>query len=103
LTGLPEESASVPNSPDHEAVLAQFNRLMQELLRGRIERSTFRPWEVELLLDIESCDLPKTVKRNSLRGYQKVVQHQMDKGAARPSKFSEYLKSIKIKHSLRNS
>ena len=37
--------------PDHDAVLAQFNRLIQELLRGNMQRNTFRPWEVELLLD----------------------------------------------------
>jgi len=41
--------------PDSDAVLAQFNRLISELLRGTISRNTFRAWEVELLLDIENC------------------------------------------------
>ncbi len=35
--------------PDSDAVLAQFVRLIQELLRGNMHRNTFRPWEVELL------------------------------------------------------
>ena len=34
--------------PDSDAVLAQFNRLIQELLRGSLNRNTFRPWEIEL-------------------------------------------------------
>ena len=43
--------------PDSDAILAQFNRLIQELLRGSLQRNTFRPWEVALLLDIEGCGL----------------------------------------------
>ena len=39
--------------PDSDAVLAQFNRLIQELLRGNMHRNTFRPWEVELSQALE--------------------------------------------------
>jgi hypothetical protein len=83
--------------PDSDAVLAQFNRLMQELLRGNMHRNTFRPWEIELLLDIESCNLRESSKRESLRRYQKAVQRHMEKGARLPLKLSEYLEAVKSK------
>jgi hypothetical protein len=83
--------------PDGDAVLAQFNRLIQELLRGTMQRNTFRPWEVELLLDIESCNLRENNKRDTLRRYQKAVQRHMEKGARLPLKLSEYLAAVKAK------
>ncbi len=83
--------------PDSETVLAQFNRLMQELLRGSMARNTFRQWEIDILLDIETCDLKETNKREILRRYQKAVQRHMDRGARLPLKLSEYLESQKAK------
>lgn len=83
--------------PDSDAVLAQFNRLIQELLRGNMHRNTFRPWEIELLLDIETCNLRETSKRDILKRYQKAVQRHMEKGARLPLKLSEYLDSVKAK------
>jgi hypothetical protein len=83
--------------PDSDAVLAQFNRLIQELLRGNMHRNTFRPWEIELLLDIESCNLREASKRETLRRYQKAVQRHMEKGARLPLKLSEYLEAVKNK------
>ncbi len=81
--------------PDCEAVLAQFNRLIQELLRGSLNRNTFRPWEIEILLDIESCEFTDGNKRETLRRYQRAVQRQMEKGARLPLKLSEYLEYLK--------
>src|SRR5580698_2224403 len=85
------------SQPDSDAVLAQFNRLIQELLRGTMRRNTFRPWEVELLLDIESCRLRESAKRETLKRYQKAVQRHMEKGARLPLKLSEYLDAVKSK------
>ena len=82
---------------DHEAMLAQFNRLIQELLRGSINRNTFKPWEIDILLDIESCSLKDGSKRELLRRYQKAVIRQMDKGAEMPMKLSEFLDIQKSK------
>lgn len=78
---------------DPEIILGEFNRLLTELLRGRVTRSTFRPWEVELLVDIDSCNLRDSRGRETLRRYQKAVQRDMDRGAARPLKLSDYLAS----------
>lgn len=88
--------------PDADAVLAQFNRLIQEVLRGNMHRTTFRPWEVEILLDIESCGLRDAARRETLRRYQRAVQRQMEKGGGSPLKLSEYLESVRAKRTARD-
>jgi hypothetical protein len=74
-----------------EEILAQFNRLIRELLRGQINRNTFRPWEVELLLDVENCGLRDSSRESTLRRYQKAVQRQIERGAREPMKLSDFL------------
>jgi hypothetical protein len=76
---------------DNELVLNRFNKLVQELLRGSITRNTFRPWEIDILLDIEDCNLRDGARRETMRRYQKAVQRAMEKGAPMPLKLSEYL------------
>jgi hypothetical protein len=80
---------------DSEARLNRFNRLMQELIRGSMNRNTFQPWEIDILLDIEACQLREPVKRETLRRYQKAVQRSMEKGAQMPLRLSEYLSTKK--------
>lgn len=82
---------------DNELILNQFNKLIQELLRGNINRNSFRPWEIDLLLDIEHCNLKDGAKKETLRRYQKFVQRQMEKGAPNPTKLSVYLEGLKMK------
>ncbi|OYW10186.1 MAG: hypothetical protein B7X34_05125 [Acidobacteriia bacterium 12-62-4] len=82
---------------DAETLLNQFNRLVQELLRGSMTRNTFRPWEIEILLDIETCQLKDGQKRETMRRYQRAVQRQMEKGATAPMKLSEYLEGNRLK------
>ncbi len=76
---------------DSEAVLYRFNRLVQDLLRGTMKRNTFRPWEIELLLDIDACDLNGSNRRETLRRYQRAVIRQMEGGGSTPMLLSEYL------------
>jgi hypothetical protein len=80
---------------DSEARLNRFNRLMQELIRGNMNRNTFQPWEIDILLDIEACQVREPVKRETLRRYQKAVQRAMEKGAPVPLRLSEYLNGKK--------
>ncbi len=80
---------------DSEVVLTRFNRLIQELVRGTMNRNTFQPWEIEILLDIEACNLKDGGRREVLRRYQKAVQRAMDKGAPVPFRLSEYLNGKK--------
>jgi hypothetical protein len=74
-----------------EARLLQFNRLISELLRGRIHRTTFQPWEVEILLDIEACKLSDSNRREVLRRYQKAANRFVERGGRTLLKLSEYL------------
>ena len=84
-----------------EVLLSRFNKLLQELVRGTMNRNTFQPWEIEILLDIEACNLREGVKKETLRRYQKAVQRAMEKGAAAtPFRLSQYLhgkKSASVK------
>jgi len=85
----------IDHLPDSETVLAQFNRLVGELLRGSLNRNTFRPWEIELLLDMETCEFSDLNKRAMLKRYQKAVQRHMERGARLPFKLSQYLESLR--------
>ncbi len=60
-------------------------------------RNTFRPWEIQILLDIESCQLKEGQKRETMRRYQRAVQRQMEKGVPRPMKLSEYLEANRLR------
>jgi len=80
---------------DPEVILHRFNKLLSELVRGTMNRNTFQQWEIDILLDIELCNLREAVKRETLRRYQKAVQRSMEKGARTPLKLSEYLEGKK--------
>ncbi len=86
-----------PEIHDVEIVHAQFNRLVNELLKGTIARNTFQPWEIDLLLDIQAADLGDASEKEVLKRYQKAVQRAYDKGAKMPMRLSEYLDSLKSK------
>ena len=72
-------------------MLNRFNRLIGELLRGSIVRTTFQPWEVELILDMQNCEFDPRKRQEILRQYQRAVQKQMDTGPGPPMKLSEFL------------
>jgi hypothetical protein len=83
--------------PGSDKVLAQFNRLMEELLGGNLHRSTFQPWEMVILVDMATCYWNGFSKRRSiLSEYQKAVQEQMQAGARTPLKLSEYMASLPV-------
>ena len=52
---------------DPDVALAQVNRLINELLRGTMNRNCFRTWEIELLLEIESRNFGPAARRDVLR------------------------------------
>ena len=72
-------------------MLSRFNRLIGELLRGAIVRNTFQPWEVEILMDMDTCGLEPRKRQEILRQYQKAVTRQMETGPGPPMKLSDYL------------
>ena len=76
---------------EQELTLNRFNRLMGELMHGAITRNVFQPWEIDLLLDIESCPLDRRRRLEILRQYQKAVERQLDIGPGPPMKLSVFL------------
>jgi hypothetical protein len=76
---------------DRELMLNRFRRLIAELLRGALRRNAFEPWEIELLLDFETCGLRASERLKTLRAYQKAVEHQLETGPGPPIKLSQYL------------
>jgi hypothetical protein len=83
--------------PDIHEVLGQFNQLITELLSGTLHRTTFRPWEIVILVDVFRCNHRGFSKRKILRKYQEAVQQRMQAGARSPTKLSEYLESLQAK------
>ncbi|MEJ5368575.1 MAG: hypothetical protein WHT08_09665 [Bryobacteraceae bacterium] len=80
-----------------EGRLYQFNKLIQELLRGRLNRNTFQPWEIEILLDIDSCNLEDKNRRELLKRYQKAANRYVERGGRTLLKLSEYLAKKHLK------
>ena len=79
------------NTVDSDEILLRFNRLIREVLQGRTRRETFHSWEVELLLDIENCQIKESAREGVLRRYQQAVQRQIRRGRTVPMKLSEFL------------
>ena len=76
---------------EQELMLNRFIRLMGELMRGVITRNVFQPWEMDLLLDIESCPVERSRRLEILRLYRRAVERQLDTGPGPPMKLSAFL------------
>jgi hypothetical protein len=74
-----------------EIMLNRFRRLIGELIRGGLARNCFEPWEVAILLDIETCTPTPKRRIEILRQYQKAVEKQLEIGPGPPMKLSEFL------------
>jgi hypothetical protein len=76
---------------EQELMLNRFKRLMGEVIRGAVARNTFQPWEVEILLDLQSCTFERGHRLEILGQYQRAVERQMTYGEGPPMKLSEFL------------
>jgi hypothetical protein len=76
--------------------LHQFNKLITDLLRGKLQRNTFQTWEIEILLDIEGCDLKDANRRETLRRYQRAANRFLDRGGKHLLRLSEYLEKNRV-------
>jgi hypothetical protein len=74
-----------------ELMLNRFKRLMGEVMRGVIARNSFQPWEMEILMDMESCQLDRRRRLDILRQYQRAVERQMVTGPGPPMLISQFL------------
>jgi hypothetical protein len=77
--------------PDLELMANRFRRLVKELLEGAVRRTSFQPWEVHLLLDLQDCRLTRSRRDEALRRYQRVVEKQLERGELPPVKFSDFV------------
>ena len=75
---------------DTAQLIVRFQRLMREIESGTLGRNSFHAWEVELLVDLEQCQI-RTNRRRLMRRYQKAAVRALEMGAQRPLKLSEYL------------
>jgi hypothetical protein len=74
-----------------EHQLNRFRRLFNELLNGEIKRNSFEPWEIGLMLDFESCQLPSRRRVDILRQYYRAVERQLATDPGPPMKLSHFL------------
>jgi hypothetical protein len=85
------DSISMEDHPDLELMANRFNRLVKELLQGEVRRTSFQPWEVHLLLDLEACRLTRSRRDEALLRYQRAVQKQLDRREVPPVRFVDFL------------
>jgi len=74
-----------------ELMLNRFRRLIGELQSGAIQRNHFEPWEIPILLDLETCLLDPRRRMETLRQYEKAGQRQIESGTGPPMTLSEFL------------
>lgn len=74
-----------------ELMLNRFRRLLGELQSGKTQRNQFEPWEIDILLDLESCQVSRRQWIATLRQYEKAVERQVEGGNGPPMKLSEFL------------
>jgi hypothetical protein len=84
-----------------EIQLHRFNRLLTEVMRGAITRNSFQRWEIEILLDLEHCQIERRRRLEILRQYQRAVGRQMERGPGPPMKLSEFLVQRALRHEAR--
>ncbi len=82
------------------AKIAQFSSLIQEVIGGQPRRCVFLPWELAILLDIESCWVRQASRADLLRRYQRVAYQHAATGAPEFLKFSEFLQRVRRKRRL---
>lgn len=77
---------------DRELMLNRFRKLLSEVIHGVSSRHSFQPWEMDILLDLETCDVFPRHRVKVLRQYEKAVERQLNEGSGPPMKLSDFLK-----------
>lgn len=71
--------------------LTSINQLVHEIIGGTVRRHTFTQWELELLLDLQTCGLRRGARSEMLRRYVRAVQQHFSTGAMDPLRLSAFL------------
>ena len=81
----------VTESKLERSELMSINQLVQDIIGGSVRRHTFTQWELELLLDLQTCGLRKGARTEMLRRYVRAVQQHFSNGAMDPLRLSSFL------------
>lgn len=60
-----------------------------------MRRHTFTEWELELLLDLQTCPIRKSARADLLRRYLKAVHQDFADGASSPLRFASFVEHRK--------
>ena len=72
-------------------MLNRFRRLLAEVQPGQPLRNTFAAWEIELLLDLTSCEIEPRRRTDIFRQYERAVEKQLEAGPGPPMRLSHFL------------
>jgi hypothetical protein len=71
--------------------LTSLSQLIHEIIGGAVRRHTFTQWELELLLDLQTCRVRKTSRPEVLKRYLRAVQQHFASGELDPLRLSTFL------------
>jgi hypothetical protein len=74
-----------------ERRLAHLDQLVADLSAGKFRRTTFQPWEIEFLLDIQACNIGDSNKKVLLKRYQRAAHRWFDRGGRTILLLSDYM------------
>ncbi|MEP7362280.1 MAG: hypothetical protein ABI972_03425 [Acidobacteriota bacterium] len=78
-------------SVDGAAMASRFHRLMGSFISNNLNRTVFQRWEIELLIDIEACQMERRVTMRMFAEYRKAAHKQLVESGGAPMQLSEYL------------
>jgi hypothetical protein len=87
-------------TPAEPSELTSFNQLVQELISGSVQRHVFTPWELQLLLDLQTCSIRKCARADVLRRYLKAVQQHFAGDASTLLRLSAFVEQEKHRRPL---
>ncbi|HWC97418.1 MAG TPA: hypothetical protein VG456_11725 [Candidatus Sulfopaludibacter sp.] len=88
---------------DPEVIFNRFRTLLREISRGATLRNSFEPWEMEIMLDLQICDIPSRRRMETLVQYERAVKRQMSSGQGPPMKLSEFLELRRKRRELKKN
>lgn len=78
-------------SKTEQLEMSALHQLVQDIIGGSMRRNTFTQWELELLLDLQTCGIRKGSRSETLRRYLRAVQQHYAQGAMGPLRLSTFL------------
>jgi hypothetical protein len=88
----------MPELKTDRVEMASLNQLVHEIIGGGVRRNTFTQWELELLLDLQTCHIRKGARPEVLKRYLKAVQRNFAEGSLDPLRLSTFLELEEQRH-----